>query len=113
MLWAWGAIGASTFPLGWVAAAEKRPQKLLYYTRSTGYEHSAVRRDNGGLSVSDKALIAMGKVIVPVLRPHLKSDDPEIRHRIRLILEKLGAGAESGRPDLLPVPSGSVLCRLR
>ena len=55
------AVGASTFPLGWVSAAEKRPQKLLYYTRSTGYEHSAVRRENGGLSISDKAMIEMGK----------------------------------------------------
>jgi len=37
-----------------------------------------------------KALIAMGKAIVPVIRPHLKSDDAEIRLRIRLILEALG-----------------------
>ena len=54
-------VGASAFPLGWASAAEKAPQKILYYTRSTGYEHSAVRRDNGELSVSEKALIAMGK----------------------------------------------------
>ena len=53
--------GASTFPWGWASAAEKKPQKVLYYTRSTGYEHSAVKRENGGLSVSEKALIALGK----------------------------------------------------
>ena len=55
------AVGASALPLDWVSAAEKKPQKILYYTRSTGYEHSAVRRDKGELSVSEKALIAMGK----------------------------------------------------
>ena len=55
-------VGTSLFPLGWVSAAEKKPLKILYYTRSTGYEHSAVKRgENGELSVSDQALIAMGK----------------------------------------------------
>lgn len=55
------AVGASTFPLAWVGAAERKPQKVLYYTRSTGYEHSAVRREDGELSVSEKTLIALGK----------------------------------------------------
>jgi len=55
------AVGASAFPFRWAAAGEKKRQKVLYYTRSTGYEHSAVRRENGELSVSDKALIEMGK----------------------------------------------------
>lgn len=54
-------VGASTFPLGWISASEKKPQRLLYYTRSTGFEHSAVRWENDELSVSDKALVEMGK----------------------------------------------------
>ena len=54
-------VGTAVFPWRWTSAAEKKPQKILYYTRSTGYEHTAVRRENGGLSVSDKALIALGK----------------------------------------------------
>ena len=54
------AVGLSSFPVGWAAAAEKR-QKVLYYTRSTGYEHSAVRRENGQLSHSEKVLTEMGK----------------------------------------------------
>ena len=37
-----------------------------------------------------KALVAMGRSIAPLLRPHLKSRDPEIRQRIQDILEKLG-----------------------
>jgi len=37
-----------------------------------------------------KALIAMGKGIVGVLKTHAKSSDPEIRQRIQDILEQLG-----------------------
>ncbi|MFV1967343.1 MAG: ThuA domain-containing protein, partial [Pirellulaceae bacterium] len=55
------AVGASTFPMGWLSAATRKRQKVLYYTRSTGYEHSAVKRENGELSVSEKTLTAMGK----------------------------------------------------
>lgn len=55
------AAGVSVFPLGWVSAAEIKPQRILYYTRSTGYEHSAVKREDGGPSVSDKALTALGE----------------------------------------------------
>ena len=54
--------GTSLFPLSWVSAIEERPIKVLYYTRSTGYEHSAVKRcENGELTVSEPALIDMGK----------------------------------------------------
>jgi len=54
-------LGVSAFPLGWVAAAEKKKQKVLYFTRSAGYEHSAVRREGGQLSHSEKVLTEMGK----------------------------------------------------
>jgi len=39
---------------------------------------------------AQKDLIAMGKSIVPLLRPHLKNRDPEIRQRIQAVLEQLG-----------------------
>jgi hypothetical protein len=55
------ALGLAAFPLGWTAAAESRKQKVLYFTRSGGYEHSVVRRDGGQLSHSEKALVEMGK----------------------------------------------------
>ena len=42
----------------WAAAGEKR--KILYFTRSAGFEHSVVRRDGGQLSHSEKVLSAMG-----------------------------------------------------
>ncbi len=55
------ALGLSTFPFGWTAAAEKDPQKVLYFTRSAGFEHSAVKRASDELSVSEKTLTELGK----------------------------------------------------
>jgi type 1 glutamine amidotransferase len=55
------ALGLSSFPLGWVAAAEKKKQKLLYFTRSVGYEHSVVSRKGGQPSHSERILGELGK----------------------------------------------------
>ena len=44
------ALGASTFPLCWVAAAGKKTQKLLFFTRNVGFYHSVVQRKGGALS---------------------------------------------------------------
>lgn len=54
------AMGLTAFPLGWPAAAENKKQKILYFTRSAGFEHSVVRRNGGQRSHSEKALIEMG-----------------------------------------------------
>jgi len=63
MLAASGAalVGLSTFPFGWAAAAEEKKQKVLYFTRSAGFEHGAVKRNGEELSFSEKTLIEMGK----------------------------------------------------
>ncbi|MBN2475576.1 MAG: ThuA domain-containing protein [Pirellulales bacterium] len=63
MLAATGAavLGLSTFPFGWAAAAENKKQKVLYFTRSAGFEHGAVKRNGDELSFSEKTLIEMGK----------------------------------------------------
>ncbi len=56
------ALGLSSFPPGWVPAAEpKKKTRILYFTRSAGYEHSAVKPEADGLSFSDKILIDLGK----------------------------------------------------
>jgi len=55
------ALGLSTFPFGWAAAAEGKKQKLLYFTRSAGYEHGVVRRRGDELSFSEKVLTELGK----------------------------------------------------
>ncbi len=55
------AMGLSMFPLGWTAAAENKKQKILYFTRSAGYEHGAVKRKGDELSFSEKVMVAVGK----------------------------------------------------
>ena len=55
-------VGLSAFPFGWVAAAEKtKRQRVLYFTRSAGFEHSVVRRKDGELSHSERILTELGK----------------------------------------------------
>ena len=54
------ALGLSTFPFGWTTAAEKKKQKVLYFTRSAGFQHGAVKRDGDKLSFSERTLTEMG-----------------------------------------------------
>ncbi|MGB2865412.1 MAG: ThuA domain-containing protein [Sedimentisphaerales bacterium] len=63
MLVAAGAavVGASAFPLHWVAAADKKKQKVLYFSRSAGFEHEAVKRKGGKPSISERILDELGK----------------------------------------------------
>ena len=55
------ALGLSAFPCGWVSAAEKKKQKILYYTCSAGFEHSVVKRKGNELSHSEKILTELGQ----------------------------------------------------
>ena len=63
MLVATGAavVGASAFPLHWVAATDKKKQKVLYFSRSAGFEHEAVKRKGGKPSISERILNELGK----------------------------------------------------
>ena len=54
-------LAASAFPLHWVAAAEKKKQKVLYFSRSAGFEHGAVKLKDGKPSISDRILTELGK----------------------------------------------------
>jgi type 1 glutamine amidotransferase len=54
------ALGLSAFPLRWAAAEEKK-QKVLYFTRSAGFEHSVVHREGDQLAHSERVLTEMGK----------------------------------------------------
>jgi len=54
-------LGASAFPLHWVAAADQKKQKILYFSRSAGFEHDAVKRKNGQPSISERILNELGK----------------------------------------------------
>ncbi len=58
------AFGASFFPIGWKAAlAGWNPgrKKVLYFTRSAGFEHSVVRREGDQLSHSEVILTELGQ----------------------------------------------------
>ena len=55
------ALAISGFPCHWVAAAGNKPQKLLYFTRSAGFEHSVVKRNGEELAHSEKILTELGK----------------------------------------------------
>ena len=53
-------LGLSAFPVGWVSAMGGKRQKLLYFTRSAGFQHGAVKRDGDQLAFSEKTLTEMG-----------------------------------------------------
>jgi hypothetical protein len=55
------ALGLSIFPLRRITAGATRTPKILYFTRSAGYEHSAVAPIDGGPSVSDRVLTEVGR----------------------------------------------------
>jgi len=57
-------LGWSAFPLGLARAGEvkkeSKRQKVLYFTRSAGFEHSVVARKGGKLSSSEVKFTEMG-----------------------------------------------------
>ncbi len=54
-------LGTSAFPLGWVAAADQKKQKVLYFTRSAGFVHSVVNRNGAEYAYSEKILMELGQ----------------------------------------------------
>jgi uncharacterized protein len=54
------AVGLSLFPFGRVAAADQK-KKVLYFTRSAGFEHPPVMLNGQKMSASDKALTEWGQ----------------------------------------------------
>jgi hypothetical protein len=54
-------LATSAFPLHWVAADEKKKQKILYFTRSAGFEHDVVKIKDGKPSFSDRILTELGE----------------------------------------------------
>jgi hypothetical protein len=56
-----GALGLSTLSFGRAAAARLKKPKILYFTRSRGFEHSPVHREGDQLSHSEKVLKEVGE----------------------------------------------------
>lgn len=53
-------VGLSALPLGLAAAADKKKQKVLYFTRSAGFVHPVVNRGDKELAYSEKVLVELG-----------------------------------------------------
>jgi hypothetical protein len=55
------AFAAGSLPLGWTRAADGKPRKVLFFTKSAGFQHSVVTRKGDELAHAEKVLIEMGK----------------------------------------------------
>ena len=55
------ALGLSAFPARWVSAAGTKKKRVLYFTRSQGFEHSVVKRKGHELAHSEQILTDLGK----------------------------------------------------
>lgn len=55
------ALGASTFPMRWVPAADGQRKRILYFTRSSGFQHSVVKRKGNELAYSEKIMTEWGQ----------------------------------------------------
>ena len=54
-------LGLGRFPLGYAAAADGKKRRLLFLTKSAGFEHSVVKRKGDPLSHAERVLTALGK----------------------------------------------------
>ncbi len=49
------------FPLSWLAAADTPKRRILMYTKSEGYEHDVVKRQDGKLSLAERIATELGQ----------------------------------------------------
>lgn len=65
MLVAAGAATAGASLMGWprgaVGAEDEPPRKVLFFTKSAGFQHSVIRREGDALSHAEKIFIEVGK----------------------------------------------------
>lgn len=53
-------LGLSQFPLGWASAAGQPRRKILFFTKSSGFEHPVIKRVGGQPSYVEKILGDLG-----------------------------------------------------
>jgi len=61
MLISTAALGLSQLPLRWAFAADAPKRKLLFFTKSGGFEHPSIRRNGDKPSHADQVLMDLGK----------------------------------------------------
>lgn len=54
-------LGLSQFPLGWAQAADAPKRRILFFTKSSGFEHPAIKRQGGELGFAEKLLTELGQ----------------------------------------------------
>jgi type 1 glutamine amidotransferase len=55
------AVAASQFPLAWSFAADAPRRRVLMFTKSSGFEHSAAKRKDNQPSYNERVLTELGK----------------------------------------------------
>jgi len=55
------AFATGAIPMGWTAAQDKKTRKVLFFTKSAGFQHSVVTRKGDELAHAENILIEMGK----------------------------------------------------
>jgi type 1 glutamine amidotransferase len=55
------AFATGSIPMGWTRAADNKTRKVLFFTKSAGFQHSVVTRKGEELAHAEKVLIEMGK----------------------------------------------------
>lgn len=53
-------LGLSQFPLGWASAADGPRRRVLFFSKSAGFEHPMIKRQGDQLSAAEKLLTEWG-----------------------------------------------------
>jgi type 1 glutamine amidotransferase len=53
-------LGLGAFPNGWAHAGEKPRRRILFFTKSSGFEHSVIKRVDGKLGHAERILTELG-----------------------------------------------------
>src|SRR5688500_867088 len=55
------ALGLYHFPLGWAHAEDAPRRKVLFFTKSAGFEHSSCHREGDQLAHNERVLTDLGQ----------------------------------------------------
>ena len=55
------AFATGAIPLGWARAADGKSKKVLFFTKSAGFQHSVITRKGDELSHAEKIFVELGK----------------------------------------------------
>jgi uncharacterized protein len=54
-------LGLSQFPVGWAEAQDNKRKHVLFFTKSSGFEHSSIKRKGDELSHAERVLTELGQ----------------------------------------------------